>query len=683
MKKIMMLFLFLVFSVGPVGTTLAAPYEGYNYSFWGDTMAAPLPFLPDRLVDGNQLNIGPFKDPEDFTVTKDNEIYVVDTGNNRIVAMDSDWNVIREIETFQNGDKEEVFNQPSGIFINNNQEMYIADTGSKRIIVLTLDGQFVQEVDAPKSDVLREGFVYMPVKVVVDSANRVYVISRGGYDGIVQFSSSGNFTGFIGLSEVKFDPMDLFWKRISTKEQRSKMELFIPSEFSNVDIDQDGFIYATSAEEFGTPMRRLNPSGVDVLRRSGYIPIAGDAHVGFNGSRMGPSKFISAAVEPNGIYSALDSTRGRIFTYDRDGKLLYQFGSLGEQFGNFSNPVEIDTMGDQLIVLDKGFAQLTVFKPTRYGKVIKEAAIYTDLGEEIKATAAWEEVRKLNNNLEFAYLGIGKTELREGKNLEAMGNFKLGTSRDYYSRAFERYRKDYMWNHFGTIAAIILGSIAAIIVAFRLRKPTTGEPGVVGTAWLAVFHPFRGFWDAKYEKKGRVWLALVLLLILAILMILKQQYSGFIFNLDVMVYDAKTMDAVKFVIMPFFLWCIANWSLTTLMNGEGKFKEIVTVTGYALIPLVLVQIPLILMSNVLTVKEASFYTLMQNFASIWFLWLIFVGMQTVHQYTIKKTIVTMGLTMVVIGIFLFIGLLFTALLQEMLSFGSTVYKEIMFRIGEG
>lgn len=683
MKKIVILFLFLAFSVGPAGTALASPYEGYNYSFWGDTMAAPLPFLPDRLVDGNQLNVGPFKDPEDFTVTKDNEIYVVDTGNNRIVAMDANWNLIREITTFQNGGKEDVFNQPSGIFINEKQQMFIADTGSKRIIVLTLDGQFIREVGAPKSDVLREGFVYMPAKVVVDSADRIYVISTGGYDGIVEFNSGGTFTGFIGLSQVKFNPVDLFWKQISTEEQRSKMELFIPSEFSNVDIDQDGFIYATSAEQFGTPMRRLNPSGVDVLRRDGYIPIAGDLHVGFNGSRMGPSKFISAAVEPNGIYSALDNTRGRIFTYDRDGRLLYQFGSIGEQFGNFNNPVEIDTLGDQMVVLDKGFGQLTVFKPTLYGRVVKEAAIATEQGDESKATAAWEEARKLNNNLEIAYLGVGKTELREGNNRKAMENFKLGTDRNYYSRAFERFRKDYMWNHFGTIAIIILGVIAAIVTAFRLRKPRTGEPGVIGTAWQTIFHPFRGFWDVKYEQKGRVWLALVILLLLAVLSILKQQYSGIIFNLNVMVYDAKTMDAVKFVVLPFFLWCIANWSLTTLMDGEGKFKDIVTATGYALVPLVLVQIPLILLSNILTVKEASFHTLLQNFAWIWFLWLVFVGMQTVHQYTIKKTIVTMGLTMVVIGIFLFIGLLFTALLQEMLSFGSTVYKEAMFRIGEG
>jgi hypothetical protein len=684
MRKSLALFLILLFTCGSLSTAHAAPYEGYNYSFWGETEAAPLPYLPDREIDGRQLKIGSFKNPEDFYVTSDNFIYVLDTGNNRIVCLDAKWNVVRIITTFKNGANDDAFQEPQGIFVNDKQHIFVADTGKKRIVEMTLEGRFIREIGAPKSDVLRAGFVYMPVKVAVDSAGRLYVISKGGFDGIVQFDSGGTFTGFIGLNKVQFNPIDLFWKRISTKEQRSKMNLFIPTEFNNIDIDEEGFLYTTTAEEFAdAPVRRLNPSGADVLRRDGYFPQMGDIHIGRSGSRIGPSTFVSVTVDRNGIYSVLDSKRGRIFTYDRDGKLLYVFGHLGEQTGNFKTPVELDMLGDQVIVLDKGFNQLCVFRPTRYGKAVRDAAIYTDLGDEKNATAAWEAAKKYNNNLEIAYLGAGKTELRQGDNVAAMKDFELGMHRNYYSRAFERYRKDYMWNHFGTIAAVAGGLILLLMVALRFRKRTEAEPGVVGTAWRTIFHPFNGFWDVKYEKKGKVRMALAILLLLALFSILKQQYSGFIFNMRITEESVKTMDAFKFIILPFFLWCIANWSLTTLMDGEGKFKEIVIAAGYALIPLVLVQIPLILLSNMFTVKEASFYYLVQTFAFLWFLWLIFVGMLTVHQYTVKKTFVTMFLTMVVIGIFLFIGLLFFSLLQQILSFGTTIYKEIIFRIGEG
>jgi len=681
--KSLMLFLLLSIAFGSANTAFAAPYEGYNYSFWSETKPAPLPYLPARQVDGVQLNIGSFNAPEDIFVTKDNFVYVVDTGNNRIVCLDSKFNVVRTIDKFNNEGKEDKLNGPQGMYIDKNNQMYITDTGNKRIVVLKPDGTFIRAIGEPKSDTLRKNFNYVPSKIVVDTAGRIYVVGKGVFDGIMEFDSGGNFTGFIGVNKVKISPIDLFWKRISTEAQKEQMELTVPVEFSNLDIDADGFIYATVSEEFSLdPIRRLNPSGADVLKREGYFPPIGDIRFTFAGTRRGPSMIISVAVDQHGMYSILDSKRGRIFTYDRDGKLLYQFGHLGEQVGNFNNPTEIDMLGDKMVVLDKGLNLIVVFKPTRYGETIRTAVIESDLGDEQKATAAWFEAKSLNNNLEIAYLGVGKAELRNGDNVAAMADFERGMHRDYYSRAFERYRKDFMWNHFTTISIVALAVVIAGYLVLRFARARGGEPGAIRTAWGTIFHPFNGFWDVKYEKKGKVSLALLILVILCILYILKQQLSGFIFNPSVNL-EVNSLDEVKFIFLPFLLWCIANWSLTTLMDGEGKFKEIVIATAYALIPLVLVQIPLIVLSNIFTIQEASFYSLIESIAFIWVGWLIFVGMQTVHQYSVSKTIVTMLLTMVVIGIFLFLGLLFFSLLQQMISFGATIYKEIIFRIGEG
>ncbi len=57
------------------------------------------------------------------------------------------------------------------------------------------------------------------------------------------------------------------------------------------------------------------------------------------------SSFIDVVVDDSGRYSALDATRGRIFTYDDDGNLLYIFGGLGNQMGTFTRPVALATMG--------------------------------------------------------------------------------------------------------------------------------------------------------------------------------------------------------------------------------------------------------------------------------------------------------------------------------------------------
>lgn len=191
-------------------------------------------------------------------------------------------------------------------------------------------------------------------------------------------------------------------------------------------------------------------------------------------------------------------------------------------------------------------------------------------------------------------------------------------------------------------------------------------------------HPFDGFWDLKYENKGKIRVAILMLFAVTVTMILKRQFAGYVVNYNYPL-SLNSINELKYIVLPFLLWCIANWSLTTLMDGEGKFTEIVIATGYALLPLVLVNIPNILLSNVITLREASFYFLLDSFAMLWFVWLLFIGTMTVHQYTVTKTITTMLLTLVVIGVIIFLGLLFFNLIQQIVSFGYTIYQELSLR----
>ena len=54
------------------------------------------------------------------------------------------------------------------------------------------------------------------------------------------FESNGQFIGFIGTIEVGISLWEKFWKRMATKEERSNQRLFIPTEFTGIDIDDDG-----------------------------------------------------------------------------------------------------------------------------------------------------------------------------------------------------------------------------------------------------------------------------------------------------------------------------------------------------------------------------------------------------------------------------------------------------------
>ncbi|MEV5028874.1 Yip1 family protein [Paenibacillus sp. LPE1-1-1.1] len=193
-----------------------------------------------------------------------------------------------------------------------------------------------------------------------------------------------------------------------------------------------------------------------------------------------------------------------------------------------------------------------------------------------------------------------------------------------------------------------------------------------------IVHPFDGFWDMKYDSKGKVNVALTFLLLVIIAVILRNQFAGFLVNYNDPRY-LNSLTQLVTIVFPFFLWCISNWAITTLMDGEGKFKEIVMATGYALFPLVIIYVPMTIASRFMVKEETAFYYLMMTISTIWFLALLFVGTMTVHQYSAFKTIITMALTVIVMGIIVFLGTLVLSMLQQMADFFINIYRELIFR----
>ncbi|EHB62282.1 MULTISPECIES: hypothetical protein [Paenibacillus] len=450
------------------GTAAAsAPYESYNYNYWEEATPAPAPYLPVRSVTGTELGIGEFADPGDMHVSGSGHVYVLDSGNGRIVCLDDSWKVVRVIDSFIREGKEETFANPSGIFTDDKEQIYVADTDNQRIVVLSAEGKLIRVIEQPQSDVLPQGFQFIPLKVTVDQANRVFVVARGVYEGIMQFEEDGTFLGYVGTIKVKRDYGDYFWRLISTDAQKAQMRLFIPTEFSNLDIDRKGFVYATNIDVGSKePIKRLNPSGEDVLKRFGYFPVAGDIYYR---RAVGPSKFVDIKVLGDGMYSALDSTQGRIFTYDDTGNLLYVYGGIGNQLGVFKTPAAVEMLGEHQLVLDRGKGSIVVFEPTAFGQNVNQAVRHHYRGDDVEAQAYWERVLQLNANYDIAYIGIGKAKLMKGENKEALHYFEMGMDRKNYSVAFKRYRREVMKEHFGTFLSAATGAVLLYAVYRTVR----------------------------------------------------------------------------------------------------------------------------------------------------------------------------------------------------------------------
>ena len=193
-----------------------------------------------------------------------------------------------------------------------------------------------------------------------------------------------------------------------------------------------------------------------------------------------------------------------------------------------------------------------------------------------------------------------------------------------------------------------------------------------------IVRPFSGYWDLKYDGKGNLKIAAIIFFLVFVSMIIQSQYAGFIVNYSNPAYFNSLNELIN-LLLPFFLWCVANWSLTTLMDGEGKFTEIMMATAYALTPMFIIYIPNTIISHFMTQDESIFYVFFNSVALAWAAYLLFVGTMTIHQYSVKKTIATIFLTLVCMGFLLFLGLLFFSLVQQMYAFIFTIYQELLFR----
>ncbi len=460
----------MVLVSAPITTQAAEVGYTYNFDYWGDVQYSPDAYEVAEVFTAVELGLdSKLTNPQGLFVYGD-YIYLCDTGNNRILEMKrtdtAKIELIREI-TEITGTEVTTFSSPSDIAVSENH-FFIADKNNGRVVKITKDLEYVMEFTKPTDETFDQELAFLPHKIAIDTADRVYVVGTNVNKGLIKFEADGMFSGFVGATPVTYDWTDYIWKKIATKEQRAQMANFVPTEYDNLYMDYEGFIYACTANvsekdldsEGINPVRRLNMMGSDILIRNGNWPIYGDIHWGAGGGYTGPSLLIDITAFENDSYVALDKVRGRLFAYDDQGRLLFAFGGAGNMDGYFKTPAALEHMGYDLLVLDQQDASLTLFTPSEYGKLIYRAIDQFQDGEYEASGETWQDVIDINGNYDLAYIGIGRALLRQERYQEAMEYFELKYDTDNYSKAFKQYRKEWVEENI----VLIIAALAAVIV---------------------------------------------------------------------------------------------------------------------------------------------------------------------------------------------------------------------------
>ena len=486
-KRITSLFALLLvvsFLVESVNAEAVAGGSNYTYTYdcWYEDRESPDSYAVNRTITGSDFKeCGNFKNPEGL-YSVGNDVYVVDTGNNRVVRLNynnDEFKCVQVIKEFNNNGQKDTLSGPKDIFVTEQGEIYIADTGHNRIVHLDQNLNVIKIITRPVDDTVDQNNEFLPVKLVVDSSNRIFANVQNVNKGFMEFASDGSFTGYVGASEVTYDVFTYLWKLIATKEQRSQMILFVPTEYSNLCLDSEGFIYGTISVFEGTPenakpVRKLNAKGTDILIRNSLVKPIGDIYYAEKGELSGPSKFLDVCAMPNDTYFCLDNTRGRIFGYDFQGNMLYAFGGHGYREGYFINPVALEDIGDSLLVLDKDLGTITQMTLTEYGTLINQGLAEYKRGDYDASADTWRKVLRLNGNYDLGYIGVGRSLLRKEKYEEAMYYFETKLDKENYSKAYKLYRKEQMEDNI-TYVLIVLAVIIVLCFGVSFIKKARKE----------------------------------------------------------------------------------------------------------------------------------------------------------------------------------------------------------------
>ncbi|WP_438350581.1 YIP1 family protein [Paenibacillus sp. FA6] len=683
------------------------PYETYYKDGFGQLVKTQAAYIPAGIIGRDQTILGEesanskeapvltLNRPKDIFVDEKDHIYIADTGNNRIVHLDQDGRFIREMTV-----NESPLKGPSGLFIDKLGEIYVADTGNNRVVRLDDEGKLLKEFGRPVSSFLPEAFKYDPVNLIVDKRGFIYVTTLGAYQGLLQLNPDGEFQSFFGSNRVAFSLFDAFKRFVYTREMYQRELSKLPGAIANSAIDKDGFIYTVTKEIETDQIKKLNIAGLNQLIGKGeFASLQADRSYGEVLERRhdAPSPQLSdITVDVAGNITVTDTVINMISQYDRNGNLLFFWGgdiiNATSKSGVVKTPAAIanNSKGD-LLVLDSVNNLIQVLRLSEFGELVHKANQLTQEGRYEESEPLWQEVHRLNAQYTPALIGLAKAAYKHEDYESAEQLFYQSGVVGGYSESFWQNRLEWFQRNFGLIMniALIIGLLYLfgnqITKRLGLQKRWKNHFQVnnklllqLKHAGYVIKHPVDGFYAIRYENKAGLWSSLIILIVALTSFGFMEAGISFVFNPAVFVGVDIWPIVVQFSAI-WFGWVISNYLISSLLRGEGRFRDVLYGSSYALIPIILIGLPLTLLSNVMTLNELAIFNFLEWSVVLWtgllFVWMV----QGIHNYTFIEALFNILLSVITLIIMVILIFIFISLSAELINFIYSLYQEVIIR----
>lgn len=675
--KLLLSLTALLLIVGVAASSLKvqadSPYRTYTIDGYGYVTETQTAYLPYETITkiGDEALVG----PTDFTLTDAGYMYILDSGNRRVVVSDMEANLVA---TFG----EDVLVNPRGMYVTKDLTCYVADRDARSIFVFNRDGELIQTYGKPDHPLYGSTQDFLPLKIVVNESGTMYVICESNNNGIVQISpvEGGTFLGYFGTNQTNASLWRIIWRAIQTDAQRAKSQGNLPATPDNMAIDEKGLIYTVTRGEKYDTLKRLNIAGTNMIECDAYEEVPAAVAVGNH----------------DNVFVA--STNGYIYEYNNEGELLFVFGGSdnGQQRIGLSTKVEAIQIGadDKIYLLDSDKAQIQVFEPTEFTNYLHQALYLFSKGRYTESKEPLGEVLRMNNLFDYANMAMGKALLQEENYDEALKYAKLAKDYDGYSDAFWEIRNEWLKRNLVTVILVVALWLAKKLLTLGDKKwgilkvpkaaaKKTGSLKLVRELRYMFFfvkHPIDGCYGIKRQNKVSLASANVMLVIGILFYIINKYFCGFLFkNVREGYYDIFSDVGLLLVALLLITGC--NYLMCTINDGEGKLKHIYCSFIYSLTPYLMFMPFIFAVSHAVTYNEAFFVEFARLFMFVWIGILLFISIREINNYTIKETVKIICLTVFTILIALLLAFIIYVLWAQVIDFIQSLFGEVVYKIG--
>lgn len=698
-RKFILIFLLSLFIFGSISflspeVSAASAYKTYtldrNRNLSETNEAYEAVYMIRSLSDGSRLN-----GAKDLFIDSDDYMYIADTGNKRIVILNQDLQVL-----FTFGS--EVLIKPLGIFVVDDY-IYVADYGlgqtnsdigsiyiwhfDKTQSTLETAIELVDVLSTPSSPILEaDGFIFRPMKIAVDKNHTMYVVNEGTTSGVLMINASNRFIDYFASNNIDITLWQRIQRIIYANNDNVYLTKNIPAPVTNITLDNTGYFYTVTQKPLeramGDNLKKVNIGGTNYFDEDMYVY----------------SDIVDAwAGKVGNIYTV--TSAGFLTEYDNQGNMLFMWGGKGtgnDKLGLFmsASSLAVDS-NNNIYVLDDHSSRnsIQVFRETPFASQVHQALDLYNQARYVESIEVWQEVLRYNSMLDMAYRGIGLGYLMNEEYDKALEQFKIAYDKANYSEAYWEIRNLWMTENVSTLLYGLIG-IVALLVVINLTNKKYQYLTTVSTTFgkikkyrifrelLFMFrfikHPSDACYEVKAKKKASVltaWITLGLLFVLNIFGIL---FTGFIFN-NVIPEETILIKEGLTLLLPILIFIIANYLMSSLMEGEGTFKATFINTVGALMPIFIIYPFVILISNFITYNEAFLFTISSVVMLGWVGVLLFFNIKETHNYTVGQTIVNFFLTLLMMVILIVVLIMVYLMVIQVTNFVTDIIKEVILR----